>query len=82
MKRETIIDKLPSHAECFKTIRSAKIYIRDYKHYDLDLARNNENRGVVIDDNPVTVLQLTLTVSPRMHCLTKKQETMLANVSV
>lgn len=52
MKRETIIDKLPSHAECFKTIRSAKIYIRDYKHYDLDLARNNENRGVVIDDNP------------------------------
>ena len=52
MKRETIIDKLASHTECFKSILSSKIYIRDYKHYDLVLARNNDNRGVVIDDNP------------------------------
>lgn len=52
MKRETITDKLPSHTECFKSILSAKIYIRDYKHYDLVLARNIDNRGVVIDDKP------------------------------
>lgn len=52
MKRETIIEKLPTHADCFKEILSAVIYIRDYKHYDLDLAEDTQNRGVVIDDNP------------------------------
>lgn len=50
MKRETIVDKLPSHAECFKSILSATIYIRDYKHHDL--AADIQNRGIVIDDNP------------------------------
>ena len=35
MKRETIIEKLPSHAGCFTSIQSATIYVRDYKHHDL-----------------------------------------------
>lgn len=50
MNRETIVEKLPSHADCFKSILSATIYIRDYKHHDL--AADIQNRGVVIDDNP------------------------------
>lgn len=50
MKRETIVEKLPSHADCFKSILSATIYIRDYKHHDLSVAIRN--RGIVIDDNP------------------------------
>ena len=50
MNRETVVEKLPSHADCFKSILSATIYIRDYKHHDL--AVDIQNRGVVIDDNP------------------------------
>lgn len=50
MKRETIVEKLPLHADCFKSILSATIYIRDYKHHDL--AADIQNRGIVIDDNP------------------------------
>lgn len=50
MKRETIIEKLPSHAGCFTSIQSATIYVRDYKNHDL--ANKIENRGVVIDANP------------------------------
>ena len=49
MNRETIVEKLPSHADCFKTILSATIYIRDYKHHDL--SADILNRGIVIDDN-------------------------------
>lgn len=37
------------HSTCFISILSATIYIRDYKHHDLEI--NNQNRGVVIDDN-------------------------------
>lgn len=50
MKRETIVEKLSSHADCFKSILSATIYIRDYKYHDL--AADILNRGVVVDDNP------------------------------
>lgn len=50
MKRETIVEKLSSHADCFKSILSATIYIRDYKYHDI--AADIQNRGVVIDDNP------------------------------
>ena len=50
MKRETIVEKLSSHADCFKSILSAIIYIRDYKYHDI--TADIQNRGVVIDDNP------------------------------
>lgn len=49
MNRKTIVEKMPSHADCFKSILSATICIRDYKHHDL--AADIQNRGVVIDDN-------------------------------
>lgn len=49
MNRKTIVEKKSSHADCFKSILSATIYIRDYKHHDL--AADIRNRGVVIDDN-------------------------------
>jgi len=50
MKRSIIIEKLPAHADCFTSIQSATIYVRDYKNHDH--ANKIENRGVVIDDNP------------------------------
>ena len=49
MKRETIVKELPLHSDCFKSILSATIYIRDYKHHDLEAGI--QNRGVVIDDS-------------------------------
>ena len=50
MKRETIIEKLPSHADCFTKIISDIIFVRDYKHHDI--VGDTQNRGVVVDNNP------------------------------
>lgn len=51
MDQALIISILPHHRDRFKIITAERLYVRDYKHYDLTIAAE-DNRGVVIESNP------------------------------